>query len=209
MPTQEQMTIDERRKYLQIMRGRYLLASRKGRSQLLTEMEQVSKLHRKTLIRLMKEGLGRRPRRKQRGRLYTVEVDAAIGVIAESLDYPCAERLTPKLVWMAEHLTRHGELRMQPALLEQLAHISVPTVRRVLQRVAADEPRLPRRGPKRANQVLRGVPMRRIPWNEQEVGHFEVDLVHHGGPLPCGEYTYTLQFIDVATGWSERVAILN
>jgi len=51
--------------------------------------------------------------------------------------------------------------------------------------------------------------MTRIPWNEPDPGHFEVDLVHHGGPSSSGEYVHTLQMIDVATGWSERVALLG
>ena len=34
-------------------------------------------------------------------------------------------------------------------------------------------------------------------------------MVHHGGPSPIGDFVYTLQLIDVATGWSERVAILG
>ena len=51
--------------------------------------------------------------------------------------------------------------------------------------------------------------MKRIPWQEQEPGHFEVDLVHHCGRTASGEYMHTLQMIDVATGWSERVAVLG
>ena len=51
--------------------------------------------------------------------------------------------------------------------------------------------------------------MRRIPWDTSEPGHFETDLVHHGGESASGEYGYTLQVIDVATGWSERVMLLG
>ena len=51
--------------------------------------------------------------------------------------------------------------------------------------------------------------MKRIPWDEAEPGHFEVDLVHHCGPSASGEYVHTLQMVDVATGWSERVAVLG
>jgi hypothetical protein len=51
--------------------------------------------------------------------------------------------------------------------------------------------------------------MKRIPWDEAEPGHFEVDLVHHCGPSASGEYVHTLQMIDVTTGWSERVAVLG
>ncbi len=53
MPTKDEMTIDERRKYVKLMEPRYRKAKRKERSQLLSEMEQVSKLHRKHLIRLL------------------------------------------------------------------------------------------------------------------------------------------------------------
>jgi len=51
--------------------------------------------------------------------------------------------------------------------------------------------------------------MLRLPWSIQVPGSFEVDLVHHGGPTTAGEYMCTLQMIDVATGWSERVAVLG
>ena len=51
--------------------------------------------------------------------------------------------------------------------------------------------------------------MKRIPWNTPDPGHFETDLVHHGGESASGEYGYTLQLIDVATGWSERVMLLG
>ena len=53
MPIRDEMTIDERRKYVNLMYPRYRKAKRKERSQLLSEMEQVSKLHRKHLIRLL------------------------------------------------------------------------------------------------------------------------------------------------------------
>jgi hypothetical protein len=78
-----------------------------------------------------------------------------------------------------------------------------------VKRIRQDQHRLPRKGPERANQVTRDIPMTRIPWDEQQPGHFEVDLVHHCGLSASGEYVHTLQMIDVATGWSERVAVLG
>jgi hypothetical protein len=209
MSTDDKMTIDERRKYLRRMKKRYAQADRKEQGRLLDEMEAVTELHRKSLIRLMKGSLARKPRRKQRGKTYGPEVDDALRVIAESLDHICAERLAPNLVWMAEHLAVHGEMEVAPQLLEKLEQVSISTVRRRLDRIRQDQPRLPRKGPERTNRVTRDVPMKRIPWNEQEPGHFEVDLVHHCGPSSSGEYVHTLQMIDVATGWSERVAVLG
>ncbi len=51
--------------------------------------------------------------------------------------------------------------------------------------------------------------MGRIPWDQATPGHFETDLVHHSGPTTDGDYVHTLQMIDVATGWSERVAVFG
>jgi hypothetical protein len=210
VPDTEGMTVDERRKCLKRMQKRYLGASRQERSGLLDELALLTGLHRKSVVRLLKGGsLERQPRRRQRGRVYGAAVDDALRVIWESLDYICAERLTPALVATAEHLARHGELDVSEELLGQLGRISVSSVQRRLTRLGQDTMRLPRRGPDRANKVAREIPMRRIPWDTADPGHFEIDLVHHSGPSSSGEFVHTFQMIDIATGWSERVAILG
>jgi len=209
MPSETTMTIDERRKYLQIMRQRYVLAERAERGRLLDEMVRVTALHRKSLLRLLAGDLVRQPREHERARTYRAPVVAALRVIAESFDYLCPERLTPNLGWMARQLVQHGELTVSAAVLAQLEAISTSTVQRLLDQIRQDERRLPQKGPERANQVLRAVPMLRIAWDIQEPGHFETDLVHHCGREASGEYLHTLQMIDVATGWSERMAVLG
>jgi hypothetical protein len=204
------MTISERRKYLERMAGRYRRADRLDRGRLLDEMEAMTGLHRKSLLRLLgTNGLERQPRTRQRGRVYGSAVDDALRVIWESLDYVCAERLTPGLVPTAQRLAAHGELALTPELAQHLGQISVASVQRRLTRLAQDTPRLPRKGPEHANRVARTIPMGRLAWDEPTPGHFEVDLVHHSGPTTQGEYLHTLQMIDVATGWSERVAVLG
>ena len=209
MPNEEKMSIDERRKYLWLIRKRYLKGNKIERGSLLDEMEAVTALHRKSLISLMSGSLERKPRRKQRGRTYGPEVDDALRVISESFDHICAERLQPNLVWMATLLAQHGEIEVSQLLLDQLSRISVSTVRRILSRLRQDEPRLPRKGPSQANRVAREIPMRRIPWNERQPGHFEVDTVHHCGVSSSGHYVHTIQMVDVATGWAEQVATLG
>ncbi len=210
MPADDEMTIDERRKYLKRMESRYRTASKERRGELLGEMEAVTGLHRKSLVRLLNAAsLERQPRQRQRGKVYGGAVDDAIRVVWESLDYICAERLTPALLPTAQHLARFEELRLPPVLADQLGTISCSTVQRILTRLRQDTPRLPRRGPEQANQLRAGVPMERIPWETADPGHFEVDLVHHCGPSSGGTYVHTLQMIDVATGWSERAAVLG
>jgi hypothetical protein len=206
----EPMTIAERYRYLSRMQPRYWQAARPGQSRLLDEMAAMTGLHRKSLLRLLRPGgLTRRPRARPRGAVYGPAVADAVRVIWESLDYVCAERLTPALVPTARLLEQHGELVLPAHVEAQLGRISVASVQRRLRRFVQDTPRLPRRGPAAANRVARTIPMGRIPWDEAEPGHFEVDLVHHSGPATSGEYVHTLQLIDVATGWSERVAVLG
>lgn len=209
MTREEKMTIDERRKYLKMMRRRYRSANRRTKGKLLDEMEAVTDMHRKSLIRLMSGSLERKPRSQQRSKTYGPEVDDALRVIDESFDGICAERLTPNLVWMAGHLGHHGELRVTPILLDQLGRISISTVQRVLNRIHQDQPRLPRKRAQKGRRVTRDIPMKRLSWEISIPGHLETDLVHHCGPTASGEYLHTVQWIDVATGWSERRAVLG
>jgi hypothetical protein len=209
MSTDDTMTIDERRKYLRRMKKGYVKANRAERSKLLDDMMDMTELDRKTLIRAMHSDLKRKPRQRQRGHTYGPQVDDALRVIAETLDYICAERMTPQLVTVAQQLARHGELSLTPELLTQLSRISISTVRRRVQHLRQDEPTLPRHKPKPTHPLRRQVPMERIPWDQPHPGHFEVDLVHHCGPSASGEYVHTLQLIDVCTGWSERCALLG
>jgi hypothetical protein len=209
MSTEDAMTIDERYKYLCCMRKRYRLANRAGRGCLLDEIQTVTGLHRKSLIRLMNGSLTRRPRSRERAPTYGPEVESALCIIAESFDYICAERLTPNLVWMAQHLDRHGELHLSPWLLHHLQRISTSTVRRILSPHRLSSPPLPRKRLSPPKPLTQGIPMLRIPYNIGQPGHFEVDLVHHSGPNPSGQYVHSLQMVDVATGWSERRAVLG
>jgi hypothetical protein len=207
--TEVRMTVNERYKYLRKMRERYQSAERKEQGKLLDEMEAVTGLHRKSLLRLMHGSLERKPRSRERHREYGAEVDEAIRVIAKSLDYPCAQRLTPGLRAMAEHLGQHGALQVSASVLEQLEQVSVSTVERRLKGFPHDRTLLPRRRSSSANSALWGVAMGRIPWDTPDPGHLETDTVHHCGDSASGEYVHTVQIVDVATGWSDRQATLG
>jgi len=121
MPTEDEMTVNERRKYLKRMKPLYLKAKKAERSRLLTEMEQVSGLHRKSLSRLLHaQSLERKSRQKPRKPNYGAEVEEVIVQVWESLDYICAERLTPALLTMAQHLARFASVKLTGEIEEQL-----------------------------------------------------------------------------------------
>jgi hypothetical protein len=136
-------------------------------------------------------------------------VEYVVRVVWETLDYVCAERLTAGLLETARHLSRFGELTLTPEVEGKLTCISCSTIERMIRRLPRRNWRLPRAGPEQANRLRAGVPMERLAWSLTEPGHFEVDLVHHSGESAAGDYVHTLQMVDVATGWSERVALLG
>jgi hypothetical protein len=207
MPTPEPMKIDERYQYLQRMQPRYREAGRKAKSELLDEMQAHAGLHRKSLTRLLNNDLVRRPRSRERESRYGSEVEAALLLIWEALDYVCPTRLTPHVVVTAERLAAHGELALPPSLHDALAAISISSVRRHLPPLPVLERR--RRRPAPPNRHQQQIPAYRIPRDIGEPGHLELDLVHHSGSLPHGEFIYTLQCVDVATSWCGRRAILG
>jgi hypothetical protein len=104
MPQIEPMPIEERYPYLRRMQPRYRKASRQAKSRLLDEMMTHTGLHRKSLIRLLNSDLRRQPRQRERGVTYKADVDAALRLIWEALDYVCPRRLTPQLLPTVEQL---------------------------------------------------------------------------------------------------------
>ena len=205
------MSINARFEYLRSMQERYHDANRTQKGRLLDEMESVTHLSRKHLSTQMNNpDPRRRARSKEREPEYGADVVQAITIIADTLDWICAERLQPALGQMANCLIAWEEMEASADVLAKLHRISISTVRRILKRVRPS-PRLPRAYPGRRaeSSVQQAVPVSIIPWDEPEPGHFEVDLVHHGSPGEDGQLIYTIQFVDVLTGWSERFAIMG
>ncbi|NPA93749.1 MAG: transposase family protein [Chloroflexi bacterium] len=206
------MRIDERRKVLRRIQPRYGRASRKARSRMLDELQAITGLHRKSLIRLLRGDLRRKPRTRQRGPTDGPKVREAIRLWAQALDYPCAERLQPVRVPTAQHLARHGHLDLDAEAEAALARVSGCTVRRIVGPVRRQPDRLARPpallgGGRRCTK--RFPPTDRVPADVAEPGPLEVDTVHHAGPSTQGLYVVTRVWTDVATGWVASQAMLG
>ncbi len=76
--------------------------------------------------------LTRKKRTTPRQRTYGPAVEQVILLVWESLDYVCAERLTPVLLSTAQHLARFGSVRLSKEVVQQLGQISEATVTRRL-----------------------------------------------------------------------------
>ncbi|MCD6302693.1 MAG: hypothetical protein J7M15_04115 [Anaerolineae bacterium] len=62
----------------------------------------MTQMHRKSLIRLLNSpDLERQKRQRERGKTYGADVQYVLGIVCESFDYPCAERLVGNPDWLA------------------------------------------------------------------------------------------------------------
>jgi transposase InsO family protein len=205
------MSVKSRREYVAVMRERYRRAkTRQEKTQLLAELESTCGYHRKYAIRLLRsEGDLVKPRRVRRRQLLYEASLPVIQLAWEALDYPCAERLHPVLLATAELLAAHGELVLTAEVRQQLSSISRATLARRLAELPTPKPRRMFSKPKPGSLLHSEIPLGRYDWDEQKPGALEIDLVEHNGGSSSGHYAYTLNVVDIVTGWSRRRAILG
>ncbi len=188
---------------------RYRDGTRQERGRILDEFVAVTGYHRKHSIRLLNSAAGSASTSARRVRLavYDEAVREALVVLWEASDRVCGKRLRPLLPLLVEALQRHGHLTLDGAVRAKVLAASAATIDRLLAGTrAATGARQARRRP--ASAVRRSIPVRTFAdWHEPLPGFMEADLVSHGGENVAGSFVHTLTLTDIATGWTECVAL--
>ena len=203
------MSLKSRREYLNKMRHRYQQAnSRIEKTQIIEEVVNVVGFHRKYAITVLNQPpASAKPPVKRNRPLKYLEALPAIQAVWEALDYPCAERLHPVLLSTARALARHEELYLDETIIQQLSQISCSTLGRRLKRFQSPKRTTPR--PKPSSRLKSEIPVDTYKWDETRSGALEIDLVEHNGGSALGHFAYTLNAVDVVSGWSRRRAVLG
>jgi len=148
--------------------------------------------------------------KRERARRYGPEVVAALKEVWEILDCIAGKRLAAALPEVVARLVACGELRISEEVQELLVGISPATIDRLLKEERAKYKWKRRGGTKPGTLLKHQVPIRTFSdWEQVEPGFLEMDLVAHDGGLARGEYCHTLDVTDVATGWTEQMAVPN
>lgn len=198
-----------RQDLLQAVRERYRAGSKGDKVRILDEFIAVTGYHRKHVIRLFKVGpvmssASRRPRLA----LYDEAVREAVIVLWEASDRVCGKRLKPLVPILVSALERHGHLTLASTVRARVLAASAATLDRLLTatRAAVSGHRTRRRA---LPAVQRNVPVRTCAdWDAPLPGDMEADLVSHGGESAAGSFVHTLTLTDVASGWTECVALV-
>ena len=198
-----------RRELLAAVVVRYRAGSRDEKVRILDEFAAVTGYHRKHAIRVLNGVADASPvRRRTRSRFYDEAVRQAVVVLWEASDRVCGKRLKPLLPILVSAMERHGHLALEDGVRARLLSVSAATLDRML----ADT-RTAVRGRKHARAravpaVRRSVPVRTFAdWGEPAPGFMEADLVAHSGETVAGSFVHTFSLTDIATGWTECVAL--
>jgi len=203
--------------------ARYQRSRKKEKSLILSELVALTEYSRVYARRVLRqhgqrvkagkqtlEGDIRKRAVRCRSPYYDEKVKVALSKIWRVMDYICGKRLQPGLAELVAVLERHNELQCDAATKAKLLRISAATIDRLLR---SERRKYELRGQARTKPgtlLKHQIPIRTFAeWDEQQPGFGEIDLVGHDGGLAAGDYCQTLDFTDVATTWTETVAVRN
>ena len=206
------MSQSSKRELVAALRPRYSSGSKAEKQQILDELVATLGYHRKHAIRLLRRRSPRQLKvRRVRPRKYTIDVVLALEKLWRVANCIAAKRLVPGLKDLVEALERYGEMSLEPKTRELLLGISAATTDRLLRRARQADLRHHGKSTTKPGTLLKqSIPIRTFAdWDDAKPGFTEVDLVAHCGESTHGEYLNSLNAIDVATRWTEPVAIVN
>ena len=206
------MTLQSKRDLLKVVRPRYLKANRSGKKKILDEFVASTGYHRKYAIRLLKRGPRPPGLKKKSGRkkIYQGEVVIVLEQIWEICGRICSKRLKPFLPEMVQVLERCNEIQMTPETKQLLLQMSCSTIDRCLKPARFERKRHGLSTTKPGSLLKAAIPIHTFTdWDDAKPGFVEVDLVAHCGLTTAGQYLNTLTVTDIATCWTECLAILH
>lgn len=192
------------------LRYRNATWSEKGR--ILNEFVAITGYNRKRAITLLNhppESTNPPCKRQCQPRCYDTAVQEALITVWKASNRLCSKRLVPFLPEFVAAMERFGHLKLTEEVRQRLLSMSAATMDRLL--FSQRHPGGRALSTTKPGQLLKHqIPVRTFAdWNEVAPGFVEADLVAHCGDNASGAFLYTLTLTDIATGWTECLALLH
>src|SRR5512133_529952 len=195
------------RGYLLAVYSRYHGAGSEEKSQILDEFCSSCGYNRKYAIRLLntplaalqQEAAGRRGRRPA---YQLPEICRALQLLSIASNLVCSKRLKALIpLWLPHMPEVSAETRR---LLES---ISPATIDRLLRPWRTSHGKLGLATTKPGSLLRKHIPVKTGQWDERRPGYVEADTVAHCGTSMAGMFVFTVNLVDIATGWSAFGAV--
>ncbi len=204
------MSPRSKREYTEAVHLRYKNATRQEKTAILNEFCATVKCHRKHAIRVLR-GFKRftKPKAKKRGKKPVYQSEAILKPLKEiwlNANLPCSKRLKAILpIWLPGYVACFGQLASE--VIIALLKISPSTIDRLLRPIRFEFTKRGRATTKPGTLLRKQIPIKTNQWDESRPGFLEADTVAHCGDSTVGMYVNTVNFVDIATGWTEQRAV--
>lgn len=204
------MSPRSKREYTEAIHLRYKNATHQGKTIILDEFCATCGYHRKHAIRVLRRFKRfTKPKAKKRGKPTIYQHEAILKPLKKiwlDANLPCSKRLKVMLpIWLPGYIELFGEL--SPEVTNALLTISPPTIDRLLKPTRIQYTKRGRSTTKPGTLLRKQIPIKTNQWDESRPGFLEADTVAHCGNSLTGMFAYTIDFVDIATGWTEQRAV--
>jgi len=199
------MSNESKQEYLDAVRERYLSSSKIEKQIVLDEVCKICGYHRKYLIRILnrKKKVLRAKKSGRKKKYNDPQILSALKSIWKSTNLICSKRLKFAIPLWLDFYKEELSDKNKKLLYE----ISASSIDRLLKPIRH---RFEKKGlstTKPGSLIKKQVPIKTNQWDETRPGFIEADTVAHCGSSIAGSFVYTVNTVDIATGWIESRAI--
>lgn len=197
-----------KREYLQSIRSRYRTGPKGVKSMILAEFCRVCGYNRKYAIRLLNatrpENSDSQKHRAGRKAIYhEPELLEFLRRLWIASNLACSKRLKAMIpLWLP-----HDSSGLSDSTRRLLLRISAATIDRLLAPLRSRYTKTGLATTKPGSLLKKHIPIRTNQWDERRPGFLEADTVAHCGCSMAGMFIFTVNTVDLATGWTEQRAV--
>jgi len=195
--------------YLRAIRPRYQRATKVQKKMILDEFCTTCKYNRKYAIRLLntkptpkiRANLSKRGRKKRYDHPLILDVLWDLWIVT---NLPCSKRLKAIIPLWLPHFNKYI---LPEDVKQKLMFISPATIDRLMMVNRKKYNKRGRATTKPGALLKKRIPIKTNQWDETIPGFLEADTVAHCGDSVAGMFVYTINCVDIATGWTQQRAI--
>ncbi len=202
------MTRTFKDEFVSSVRARYKVVSKAHKQSILDELCSTCDYHRKYAIRLLNsQGCSKVSNLSKRGRKKEYDDPLILEVLHDvwvATNLPCAKRLKAIIpLW----LPHYDKFIVSDKVQSKLNKISPATIDRLMVPTRSKFNKLGLATTKPGAIIKKHIPVKTNQWDETRPGFIEADTVAHCGNSTAGMFVYTVNCVDIATGWNEQRAV--